>query len=564
MPLIDVALPLPLFRTFTYEVADGPRARAARGLARRRAVPQQEARSASSSAHAEPREGVKYKDVVAAPDDAPVIDAPMLALCRWIAEYYVVPLGVAIRCALPAALTAHDAPGRRARRGASRRSRTSCRRCSSATASSRARRSSARCSSCIESLGGRAAVEHLHEQLEFSPSVLKRARGARAGRDRRESWRAIRSLTRERRAPASHAPSPRAAHAIDALARREPARRLLLHGVTGSGKTLVYIELLRRVVLERGTDRRSCSSPRSRSRRRRSIASAPCSATRSPCCTARSATASGTTRGSRSGAATKRIAVGARSAIFAPLANLGAIVVDEEHESSYKQGETPRYHAREVAIVRARAEGAVVVLGSATPSLESWANATAGKYDAAHASRARRWRRGCRTVDVIDLREGDAEARRASTRTPTRPFALRDQRGARARAAAAARKARSRASCCSTGAAIRRSCSAATAATSPRARTAASASRITARRSGWSATTASTPRRCASTCPRAAAAAAAARARHAAGRAAARRAIPDGAHRAHGCRHDERQVGARRDPRSRRRAARSTSCSARR
>src|SRR6185503_15743086 len=74
----------------------------------------------------------------------------------------------------------------------------------------------------------------------------------------------------------------------------------------------------------------------------------------------------------------KRIAVGARSAIFAPLADVGAIVIDEEHESSYKQGEAPRYHAREVAIVRARQDGAVVVLGSATPSLESWTNASAG------------------------------------------------------------------------------------------------------------------------------------------------------------------------------------------
>ena len=60
--------------------------------------------------------------------------------------------------------------------------------------------------------------------------------------------------------------------------------------------------------------------------------------------------------------------------------NLGAIIVDEEHEGSYKQGESPRYHAREVAIVRAKNEGAVVVLGSATPSLESWTNAESGKY----------------------------------------------------------------------------------------------------------------------------------------------------------------------------------------
>jgi primosomal protein N' (replication factor Y) (superfamily II helicase) len=76
----------------------------------------------------------------------------------------------------------------------------------------------------------------------------------------------------------------------------------------------------------------------------------------------------------------KRIVVGARSAVFAPLPDLGAIVVDEEHEGSYKQGESPRYHAREVAVLRARQAGAVCLLGSATPSLESWKNAQDGKY----------------------------------------------------------------------------------------------------------------------------------------------------------------------------------------
>src|SRR5690606_29736874 len=76
----------------------------------------------------------------------------------------------------------------------------------------------------------------------------------------------------------------------------------------------------------------------------------------------------------------RRIAIGARSAIFAPVRELGAIIVDEEHEASYKQSEAPRYHAREVAVVRAADAGAVCVLGSATPALESWANAQRGKY----------------------------------------------------------------------------------------------------------------------------------------------------------------------------------------
>ena len=91
-------------------------------------------------------------------------------------------------------------------------------------------------------------------------------------------------------------------------------------------------------------------------------------------------------------AGTKRIAVGARSAIFAPLPDLGAIIVDEEHEASYKQGESPRYHAREVAVVRARHSGAITVLGSATPSLESWANAASGQIPAPVAAGSSRRR----------------------------------------------------------------------------------------------------------------------------------------------------------------------------
>src|ERR1700685_2807142 len=75
-----------------------------------------------------------------------------------------------------------------------------------------------------------------------------------------------------------------------------------------------------------------------------------------------------------------RIVIGARSAIFAPVEPLGLVIVDEEHESTYKQEESPRYHARDVAVMRGQIENAVVVLGSATPSLESFYNCKRGKF----------------------------------------------------------------------------------------------------------------------------------------------------------------------------------------
>ncbi|QMV17809.1 primosomal protein N' [Granulicella sp. 5B5] len=99
-----------------------------------------------------------------------------------------------------------------------------------------------------------------------------------------------------------------------------------------------------------------------------------------------------------------RVVIGTRSAVFAPMPNLGLILVDEEHDSSYKQEETPRYHGRDVAVMRAKLLGCTVVLGSATPSLESWNNAERGRY-ALVQMLERVQQRPLPKVEMIDMRE---------------------------------------------------------------------------------------------------------------------------------------------------------------
>ena len=175
----------------------------------------------------------------------------------------------------------------------------------------------------------------------------------------------------------------------------------LLHGVTGSGKTAVYLAAMQRA-LDRGYASillvpeigltpqtaglldaafgervallHSALTPEERSEQWRRI---------------------------RRGEA--QIVVGTRSAIFAPVPNLGLILVDEEHDQSYKQEETPRYNARDVAVMRAKLAGAVVVLGSATPSLESWQNAAQGKYKRITMNE-RVMNRPLPDVELIDMR----------------------------------------------------------------------------------------------------------------------------------------------------------------
>src|SRR5947207_6544917 len=98
-----------------------------------------------------------------------------------------------------------------------------------------------------------------------------------------------------------------------------------------------------------------------------------------------------------------RIVVGTRSAVFAPVSNLALIVVDEEHDASYKQEETPRYHGRDVAVMRGKLSNAAVVLASATPSIESYYNAQTGKYRLIELTE-RVERRPLPEVEIVDMR----------------------------------------------------------------------------------------------------------------------------------------------------------------
>ena len=421
MSLIDVALALPLFRTFTYRTPKGTTGSLTPGS--RVVVPfRNRTELGIVIGPAEARDGMKVKDVVSAPDDAPVMDVALLALCRWIAEYYVVPLGIALKTALPAALTGANVPvpPRKTRRVVEIvTDLTSLLQRDEVFARAPQQRA---LYELIEALGGRAAVALLNEKLAFSQSVLKGLVTRKLVGMAHETVERDPFLTRAVRAADGHVPTDAQRSALERLAVAPPGHVALLHGITGSGKTLVYLELLRRVVLEEGKTAivlvpEIALTPQTVDRFRAVFGDR--------IAVLHSALSDGERydawRALRRGE--KRIAVGARSAIFAPLRDLGAIIVDEEHESSYKQGEAPRYHAREVAIVRARAEGAVVVLGSATPSLESWTNAASGKYelltlpDRAGGAKLPR-------VHVVDLRADAPKAKPSDTPDADAAFAM--------------------------------------------------------------------------------------------------------------------------------------------
>lgn len=452
---MDVALPLPIFRTFTYRVEGVLPAPGTRVL-----VPfRREERIGWVVGPGEEGEISGLKRVLAVLDDAPTVPADLLDLCRWMAEYYVAPLGIALRTALPAVLSdvsrdylsltdlARGAPSgaevadrtgfalrpREARlldalrhREAPQRVKTLGRALGMGSLWPEIRSLQARglvahetvppeappvktrrvvrlgrelgtleerdalfgragrqreAYEVVESAGGSVELAHLVDELRFSRGVVGQleAKGLVVVEDEEVMRDPFAAIPVEPTPALVPTPAQRAAldALVGALDEKDPAP-FLLQGVTGSGKTLVYVELLREV-LARGRTAvvlvpEISLTPQTVSRFRAHFGDQV------------AVLHSGLSDGERYDAwrqlrsGERSIAVGARSALFAPLDRLGAMVVDEEHEGTYKHGETPRYQARDLAVMRARAHGAVCVLGSATPSLESWHNARTGKF----------------------------------------------------------------------------------------------------------------------------------------------------------------------------------------
>lgn len=235
--------------------------------------------------------------------------------------------------------------------------------------------------STLETLARRKIVELVEEPAEFA---ISRGR--------------VRSSVEFK----LNGPQQQALEKIQAEIEARRFRGVLLHGVTGSGKTVVYLSAMRSV-LEAG---------------RSAILLVP-EIGLTPAVAADLHKIFGDEVAILHSALTNkeraeqwhrirrgeaRIVVGTRSAVFAPVKDLALIIVDEEHDSSYKQEETPRYHARDVAVMRAKMTNATVVMGSATPSLESYFNATKNKYSLVEL-RDRVEQRPLPGVEIIDMRQ---------------------------------------------------------------------------------------------------------------------------------------------------------------
>jgi primosomal protein N' (replication factor Y) len=450
---VEVALPLPVQSTFTYRVPDGL------------AVPERGARVVApfgprkvigvvtGAVREDVPEGRELKDILDVVDESPLVPTPLLDLAAWMADHYLAPPGECYRLIMPpdgvrasravARLVRSDAPAGdavvEALRAGPLRVSTLSRRLGGDPASRLARLRRAGLVAVEQDLASRG-FRHVQiaalTDAPFEPrgkaqaELLERLRaaGGRAPvaelvRDRPSLRGAVDRLAelgalrveeeRESRIPGvmdgdvAGRPDPTGdqARVLDVL--REAVVRggyapFLLHGVTGSGKTEVYF----------GAAEAALAADRSVLLLLPEIALTPmlvraAVARFGPTVAVLHSELSAGERHDqwwRIREGESRVVVGARSAVFAPVADLGLLVVDEEHEGAYKQEESPRYHARDVAVMRAKLESVPVVLGSATPSLESHANAVKGKYRRLTLP-MRIGPRGMARVEVVDRRE---------------------------------------------------------------------------------------------------------------------------------------------------------------
>ncbi|QNN45395.1 primosomal protein N' [Thermomonas brevis] len=371
LPVLRVALPVPLPRLFGYLPPPGAEAGAVAVGQRLRVPFGQREVCGVVVGHGEAEPGVELRAALEILDDGPLLHGELLASLRWLAGYLHAPLGEVLATALPASLRRGEPLPDIARHG------------------------------WVLNEAGRTALPAMRAgKPKALAALLAEARGEDWLDDASPGWRTpLRGLRErglvERVVPeekvGSESPfrgkgdsdptfSPNAEQqlAIDAIRAADGFAPFLLDGVTGSGKTEVYLQAIADC-LARGKQALVLVpeiglTPQALARFRARLG-VPVHALHS-----------GLNDGERAAAwwaaasGQARVVVGTRSAIFVPLPEAGLVVVDEEHDGSYKQFDGIRYHARDFAIVRARALGVPIVLGSATPSLETLHNAQAGRY----------------------------------------------------------------------------------------------------------------------------------------------------------------------------------------
>jgi primosomal protein N' (replication factor Y) len=397
----EVVLPVPVSRAYTYHIPDALADRVVPGA--RVVVPLRRGKVVGivSAVSDQPSAVSDIKPISAAPDEQPALSPALLQLGHWMSDYYGAPLGLALRAILPGPLWSVERPAGPGE--AAERVLVLTGQVESLLERERVfKRAPKRrvAYEAVEALGGSAPVAHLVERLKLSGSAIDGlVKQGLARIDRHTETRDPFATLSSPPPPALTADQQRV---VAAARGTPPDTPVLIHGVTGSGKTLVYLDLLRSVV----------ASGQGAILLVPEIALTPQTVARVRGVFSDQVAVlhSGLSDGERADAwralrrGERRVAVGPRSAVFAPVQRLGAIVVDEEHDPSYKQGTAPRYHARDAAVERARLEGgARVILGSATPSLETLDLAARGRV-ATFSLPERVGARPLPPVEVIDLK----------------------------------------------------------------------------------------------------------------------------------------------------------------